>query len=382
MRYHWRLRLLGTRSVPTLTLVALVALVVSACAGAGAGNEGDAAPGADAGAPDAAPIDALPPPDAAPDAYVPICGDGLVEGAELCDDGNSIETDGCPGTCAWASCGDGFVRTGVEQCDDSNTASGDACSALCLTCAGGNGRFTWDGNHHCYTRFDAAATFVAARDACAAARGHLVTIAMEAENLAVTTALLGLNVSHWLGFTDLQDEGLFRWVTGEPAPFTRFRAGEPNDASGNEDCGEIVTDGFWNDIPCGSTRAAICEDDGWVLRAEDNHAYRAVYRELSWNDALADCAALGGHLATISSAAEDAFVNARVFGQLWIGASDSAVEGTFTWATGEAFSYTGGFGPGEPNNAVEGEDCLELRPGTGWNDQSCSNLRSYVCEVD
>jgi cysteine-rich repeat protein len=59
------------------------------------------------------------------------CGDGVMEGAEQCDDGNDDNTDACLDTCVAARCGDGFVELGVEQCDDGNTNNNDACRNNC-----------------------------------------------------------------------------------------------------------------------------------------------------------------------------------------------------------------------------------------------------------
>jgi fibro-slime domain-containing protein len=73
-----------------------------------------------------------------------ICGDGMIEGTEACDDGNTMGGDGCAADCTvecgWqcpggkdcraAMCGDGKVA-GKEQCDDGNTTDGDGCSANC-----------------------------------------------------------------------------------------------------------------------------------------------------------------------------------------------------------------------------------------------------------
>ena len=60
-----------------------------------------------------------------------ICGNGIVESGEECDDGNHVLTDACPdgpaGTCLDATCGDGFVQAGVEGCDDGNGMNGDLC---------------------------------------------------------------------------------------------------------------------------------------------------------------------------------------------------------------------------------------------------------------
>lgn len=61
-----------------------------------------------------------------------VCGDGIVQlGVEGCDDGNDDDTDDCPSTCAVAGCGDGFVWAGHEQCDDANFIPGDGCEADC-----------------------------------------------------------------------------------------------------------------------------------------------------------------------------------------------------------------------------------------------------------
>jgi fibro-slime domain-containing protein len=94
-------------------------------------------------------------PDAAPDAPTPsVCGDGLVEGDEECDDGALVPGDGCgascflePGyecpvagkACTPTLCGDGLKR-GTEQCDDGNNDWADGCTSLCThapVCSGG-----------------------------------------------------------------------------------------------------------------------------------------------------------------------------------------------------------------------------------------------------
>jgi|GEM_PF-3389480 len=85
------------------------------------------------------------------------CGNGVVEGSEVCDDGNSVDSDRCTNACLLGAgancsldsdcvevcdtesdldcelanvCGNGHVE-GSEVCDDGNTASGDGCDAGC-----------------------------------------------------------------------------------------------------------------------------------------------------------------------------------------------------------------------------------------------------------
>jgi len=67
----------------------------------------------------------------------PFCGDGMTEpGVEQCDDGRNLSTynqSGCgPGCRAVARCGDGRVDSlWGETCDDGNAVSMDGCSATC-----------------------------------------------------------------------------------------------------------------------------------------------------------------------------------------------------------------------------------------------------------
>lgn len=75
-----------------------------------------------------------------------ICRDGIVATAEQCDDGNAVDTDGCTNQCKIGlgfdctgspsvckpkpSCGDG-TKNGSEECDDGNTSNYDGCSSSC-----------------------------------------------------------------------------------------------------------------------------------------------------------------------------------------------------------------------------------------------------------
>ncbi|MCA9689177.1 MAG: DUF4215 domain-containing protein [Myxococcales bacterium] len=68
------------------------------------------------------------------DCTVASCGDGyLQQGVEECDDGNQDNTDECVDACVAATCGDGFVREGVEECDDGNDIDIDECSTSCMS---------------------------------------------------------------------------------------------------------------------------------------------------------------------------------------------------------------------------------------------------------
>lgn len=80
-----------------------------------------------------------------------VCGDGTLGRFEECDDGNTVDGDGCQGECLLSECGDGILDAG-EECDDDNETSCDGCSALCQIETGflcGDGEINTDCGEQC-----------------------------------------------------------------------------------------------------------------------------------------------------------------------------------------------------------------------------------------
>jgi len=75
------------------------------------------------------------------DGMVPVCGNGVLEVGEVCDDGNTISGDGCAADCGSdEACGNGIVDVAAgEECDDGNGVGGDGCGLSCLYEYCGNG---------------------------------------------------------------------------------------------------------------------------------------------------------------------------------------------------------------------------------------------------
>ncbi len=134
----------------------------------------------------------------------------------------------------------------------------------------------------------------------------------------------------------------------------------------------------------------------WPAAAGGNdHYYDLIRQQLYWTDANASASGMSylgypGHLATIASGAENAFIrdNVAVNELAWIGLTDQAVEGAWRWITGELLTYTN-WNAGEPNNGAGGEDYGEFIGFFGsdrgeWNDISNSNGggRYFVVEFD
>jgi len=90
--------------------------------------------------------------------------------------------------------------------------------------------------------------------------GDLVTIRSQAENdwLWANVLPVGAGANFWIGFNDVDVEGVFVWASGEAVAYTNWNTGEPNN-SGNEDAAEIYPGGKWNDKEIGDNRVGIVE---------------------------------------------------------------------------------------------------------------------------
>lgn len=92
-----------------------------------------------------------------------------------------------------------------------------------------------------------------------------------------------------------------------------------------------------------------------VENGGNGHWYALTDSRTSWTVANAAATAAGGHLASINSAAENAFIG-TAFGFTrsvdtiyWIGLKRTAANGPFAWTDGSELTYTN-WNPGEPNN--------------------------------
>ncbi|XP_049327979.1 C-type lectin domain family 17, member A [Astyanax mexicanus] len=98
------------------------------------------------------------------------------------------------------------------------------------------------------------------RNDCKKRGSDLVIINSRVEQVFINTLRKGQRV--WIGLSDAETEGVWKWVDGSELITGFWRPGEPN-SNGDEDCGlygygsDPVNN--WADYPCNNQEKWICE---------------------------------------------------------------------------------------------------------------------------
>jgi len=118
--------------------------------------------------------------------------------------------------------------------------------------------------------------------------------------------------------------------------------------------------------------------------AYGGHHYMAVMKRVGWAEAVMECRKLGGHLATVESGGEGAFLRRIVgSGRLWVGATDSRREGTWLWINGRSVPKGSAiWDSGEPDGG-KSSNCASMTSG-GMRDTpgAYSAVTGFICEWD
>ena len=133
---------------------------------------------------------------------------------------------------------------------------------------------------------------------------------------------------------------------------------------------------------CGPCPAPTSIPGYTFLGVYDNHSYFLSNSNVTWPNAHSAAVNQGGHLATITSAAEQAWLMSVTSSAAWIGLTDEANEGNFLWVTGEPFVYNN-WCSFQPNN-LGNEDYVDFRNQASgcWGDRGAAVTNPFIVEFD
>jgi hypothetical protein len=113
------------------------------------------------------------------------------------------------------------------------------------------------------------------------------------------------------------------------------------------------------------------------------HRYKVIRKRISWEAAAKECRTLRGHLVTIESSEELAFVK-RLAGssRLWVGATDRSREGRWEWLGGKSVSQVRSlWASGEPNGGKACNYASITSRGLYDSSSPYASVSGMICEL-
>ncbi|RMC04928.1 hypothetical protein DUI87_18104 [Hirundo rustica rustica] len=206
---------------------------------------------------------------------------------------------------------------------------------------------------HCYKIFRDSKGWEGALTSCQKDGSHLASI-QSLEEHSFMVSQLGYKPTDklWIGLNDRKVQMYFEWSDGTPVTYTKWDLGEPSTTNNRpEDC-------------------VLIKGQGW--RRYGTYCYFIGHVPATFSEANTTCEGEEGYLATVESRYEQAYltslVGLRPEKYFWLGLSDVQDQGIFSWANGEAVSFTH-WGAGMPGVSLKPEpiDTYEYKTtADGW----------------
>uniref|UniRef100_A0A8C3KBI1 Macrophage mannose receptor 1 n=1 Tax=Calidris pygmaea TaxID=425635 RepID=A0A8C3KBI1_9CHAR len=215
---------------------------------------------------------------------------------------------------------------------------------------------------YCYSVGQLPATFSEAKKICEENKSYLASVRDRYEQ-AFFTSVIGFNPAKyfWIGLSDTEEQGTFKWASGDVVTFTHWNTGMPGRESGCVAMTTGTSAGLWDILNCEETNMFLCKQlvegatppppptmpplpscpEGWQSVAQSRRE-----KMETWFGARDFCRAIGGDLACIHSEEEQNLII-------------------------------------KPNNYDGNEKCgvFSGYNNMNWNDLYCGYMQDYVCQI-
>ncbi|KAK0402065.1 hypothetical protein QR680_016125 [Steinernema hermaphroditum] len=298
-------------------------------------------------------------------------------------------------------------------------------------------KVTFENNVYMLTNEDH--TWKEAEECCVSNGGHLTSILSHREAEFVAGLLKSVQDTNiWIGGERV--DGKFRWVDGSKWEYASFSREPSSDIQ--ENCVEIDSADHkqWSNYVCDHAHRSVCKITSatesrtlepptlppktpepttipkitkptpeattttrqptttskpaptqnplctkYGHRCFQNHAYAINQNTLTWAQARDHCMKQGGHLASIHSPEESAFIaklgkDLFIRSDLWIG-GERVAKSTYTWIDESAWDYT--LWNEKQPNVDAGNDCLQIFDANllKWANYDCARQYASICKI-
>ncbi|XP_071488666.1 macrophage mannose receptor 1-like [Diadema antillarum] len=245
-----------------------------------------------------------------------------------------------------------------------------------------------------------------AKSQCRSHGGYLATILTPDAQAFLTAGMEFEFTDVWIGLSNTDPDRTFRWESDNSnVDFESWGRqqpdGYPNGGDHPPTCVVMMSTrteaGDWNDQNCSRELPYYCQKPIDPTRTSPpdiislcNADYESYFQSCfkfypapkTFSDAEGVCVAEGTHLASITDAYEEAYLESVLYKEqlesAWIGLQILNQSDTYEWTNGWPVYYTL-WGSGEPSGGP-GEGCVEATTGRNWDDTNCSKEQPFMCK--
>ncbi|XP_041799271.1 C-type mannose receptor 2-like [Chelmon rostratus] len=189
---------------------------------------------------------------------------------------------------------------------------------------------------------------------------------MENVTTIMNTPAGGYADKAWIGL--FENTADWTWVDGQPATYSMWSPGQPDNVNADEFCVCLTNNGSWKDSSCSEMKPAVC--------VMEDSSYTITMNQMTWTDAKTHCEEQGAILATFPDEKTSIQIDGKTV-EAWIGLSRPKL---WYWSeTGENYKFTN-WQPKQPDNLNGEENCaaVVVKDGT-WTDEQCNTTLPFFC---